>query len=66
MCILLAVILDSHLISAKSRISVRGCITRAARALAELVDEKAGKVELIESIADFDKRMDAIQELVED
>ena len=43
-------------------------MTRAARALAELVHEKAGKVELIESIADFDKSMDAldnIQELVE-
>ena len=54
--------------TSKQRTSALGWLTRAARALAELVHEKAGKVELIESIADFDKHMDAldnIQELVE-
>ena len=43
-------------------------MTRAARALADLVAEKADKVALSEALADFDKRMDAldtIQELVE-
>ena len=54
--------------SAKKRISARGWMTRAARALADLVAEKADKIALTEAIADFDKRMDAldtIQELVE-
>ena len=52
----------------KQRISARGWLTRAARALADLVHEKADKVVLVQSIADFDKRMDTldnIQELIE-
>ena len=54
--------------TSKQRISARGWLTRAARALAELVHEKADNVELVEAIADFDKRMNAldnIQELIE-
>ena len=54
--------------TSKQRISARGWLTRAARALADLVHEKADKVELVEAIADFDKRMNAldnIQELIE-
>ena len=54
--------------SAKKQISARGWMTRAARALADLVAEKADKVALSEALADLDKRMDAldtIRELVE-
>ena len=52
----------------KQRISARGWLTRAARALTDLVHENADKVALVEAIADFDKRIDTldnIQELVE-
>ena len=52
----------------KQRISARGWLTRAARALSDLVHENADKVALVEAIADFDKRMNAldnIQELIE-
>ena len=52
----------------KQRISARGWLTRAARALSDLVHENADKVALVEAIADFDKRIDTldnIQELVE-
>ena len=54
--------------TSKQRISAGWWLTRAARALADLVHEKADKVALVESIADFDKRMDTldnIQELIE-
>ena len=43
-------------------------MTRAARALADLVHETADRVALVEAIANFDKRMDTldnIQELIE-
>ena len=43
----------------------RGWLTRAARALADLVHEKVDKVELVEAIADFDKRMDALDNILE-
>ena len=36
------------------------------KVLAEQMAEKADKIVLTEAMADFDKRMDAIQELVED
>ena len=52
----------------KQRISARGWLTRAARALSDLVHENADKVALVEAIADFDKRIDTldnIQELIE-
>ena len=55
----------------KQRISARGWLTRAARALSDssdLVHENADKVALVEAIADFDKRIDTldnIQEIVE-
>ena len=42
--------------TSKQRISARGWLTRAARALADLVHEKADKVELVEVIADFGHR----------
>ena len=52
----------------KQRISARGWLTRAARALSDLVHENADKVALVEAIADFDKRIDTldnIQQLIE-
>ena len=54
--------------TSKQRISARGWLTRAASVLADLVHEKADKVALVESIADFDKHtdtLDNIQELIE-
>ena len=54
--------------TSKQRISARGWLARAARALADLVHETADKVALVEAIADFDKRMDTldnIHELIE-
>ena len=54
--------------TSKQRISARGWLTRAARALADLVHENADKVALVEAIADFDKRIDTldnIQQLIE-
>ena len=52
----------------KQRISAQGWLTRAARALSDLVHENADKVALVEAIADFDKRIDTldnIQQLIE-
>ena len=47
----------------KQRISARGWLTRAARALSDLVHENADKVALVEAIADFDKRIDTLDNI---
>ena len=51
--------------TSKQRISARGWLTRAARALADLVHETADKLALVEAIADFDKRMDTLDNIQE-